>query len=141
MRRGACTIVPMSASDDFTPIEAAAIAKKLFGEQFNLFHCNGVWYAGRFLDAPVERRGERAGKEELPWRRKQELFGAGRTLREALRFAVGRRTTFSIPGMRPGLNDVTGYVPVFDRFGRPVGFHSPTGVLHKTFPSAKIITA
>lgn len=131
----------MDIGDDMSIAEVSALARRLFGEAFNVFHQGGVWYVGRFLDKGRYTRGENAGREVSPWHRKQEIFGAGPTMRAAFRFAMGRHRVYSIGGMSPGSNVGKGLTPNFDRYGRVLGFTSPEGILHKTFPSDRIVTA
>lgn len=131
----------MPRSDDLTPIEARRIAEKAWGPRFNLFRECGLWHAGRFLDDGLEHEGPRAGKEILPHRRMQEIFGVGKTLREALRCVTGEDVIYSIPGLSPSAGRQRGHQPVYDKACRLVGYRSAAGIFTKTFPSRTIVTA
>lgn len=130
-------------ADDLTVIEIKALGRKLFGEQANLFACGGNCHVGRFLktDDRHYRSGPNEGREISPWHRQQEVFGVGKTWREAFRFALGSERIYSIAGVAPGNHGAPGYFPVFDRYGRPIGWKSQAGIFHATFPSATIVTA
>lgn len=132
----------MDIDEDMSPREVAALGLRLFGPRYNCFFQLGNMHVGRFLDDGRYRRGPNQGREMSPWHRKQEIFGVGKTWREAFRFATGRSRIYSGGGMGARHNsEGTGYTPVFDKFGRPVGFKSPGGIFHKTFPSDVILTA
>lgn len=130
----------MSIGDDLHPVEARKIAEAAFGRLFMLFRSHGIWYAGRYMHDDARRKD---GGERPPWSRKQEVFGVGPTLREALRFATGASAIYSGAGMSPGGNPKrgTGYRPQWDELGRLIGFTSPAGIFSKAFPSATIVTA
>ena len=131
----------MSRDDDLTVPEVAQLGRKLFGERFNCFHLDGVFHVGRFLDAGVYTSGPNAGREMSPHHRKQEVFGVGKSWREAFRFATGRVAAYSGAGLGPSSNTARGAHPVYDRYGRVRGWTSPAGIFSKNFPSQFIVTA
>lgn len=129
----------MSDDREMTVHEVSQLGRKLFGENYNCFHQDSTFFVGRFLDAAVYTEGPRAGREKLPHHRKQEVFGAGKSWREAFRFATGR-VSYSGAGT-PGGASSRGASPVYDKYGRLRGWTSPAGIFSKNFPSQFIITA
>lgn len=121
--------------------EVAALGQKLWGPRFNCFHMQGVFHVGRFLDGGVYTSGPNAGREISPYHRRQEVFGAGATWREAFHFVTGAAVVYSGAGMGARTNGARGYTPVIDKLGRLHGYTSPAGIFHKNFPSRVIVTA
>lgn len=118
--------------------DAKALGRKLFGDRCNMFVdvASKLFMVGRFLDSGIGPDG----KELLPHRRRQEIFGAGETLDEAFHFATGG-ATYSVAGMAPGPQGAKGYEPVYDGRGiRVVGWREPGSniVTHRDFPGRRL---
>jgi hypothetical protein len=115
--------------DDMTLREAKDLCRKIFGDQGNLFEQDGTLYVGKFTDRP-----HRPGTEPAPNWRPQEIFGAGKTFREAFRFHLGAERIYSYTGAPTSPAAARGMTPVVDRYGRIRGWESPAGLFSTHFP-------
>lgn len=118
---------------DLTIREAKALGKKLFAEKVNIFEQGGIVYVGRFLDDG--RRPD--GGEAAPHWRAQEIFGTGRTFREAFQFYLGADRVYSYAGAPCAPAAARAPRPVVDKYGRIRGWTLPSGVFSRHFPGMR----
>ena len=128
--------MPIINQDDWTLEKARAEAKRLFGEQRNVFYDHGRrrFYVGKFMtmndrwmknpDGSIRYDEERRPIERHPGMRRQVLYGSGRTLEEAFRFATGGRI-YNL-----------GYRPIYSEDGSLKAFISPAGFRLDEIPEA-----
>jgi len=129
------------AEDDLGIREARDLGKKLFGERMNIFEQDGIVYVGRFLDDGIRIREDGTRAEVAPHWRRQEIFGAGRTFREAFRFYIGPGRIYSYRGAPCAPAAAKGLVPLVDNHGRIRGFRTPAGMVIRRFPPAPAVAA
>lgn len=114
--------------------DATAELTRRFGRHMNFFYdlARSKYYVGRFLTDSDEYARDHHGRvtldengrprPSLPWRRRQELYGEGETVEEALRFLRGGRP-------------MVGYRPRFDsKSGALRSLHSPSGLIVQEIP-------
>jgi len=123
--------------DDLTIREARDLAKKLFGDQMNLFEQHGLVFVGKFTNTPYRLRKNNTHTDVAPHWRQQEIFGCGKTFKEAFRFYLGPGKVYSYSGAPCAPSAARGVKPVVDKFGRIRGFELPSGVFSKNFPGQR----
>jgi len=122
--------IPIPATYDEIA-KAKRLARKLFGDRFNIFYDAGLWHIGRFLDNLPTISG--VGPDKMaPHRRPQDVFAVAPTLTEAMQVFEGPKAVYSIAGVLPGRT--RGYRVRFDKNGRVRGYESPAGVFSRRFP-------